>query len=72
MAWLFGTGFLVNGAAELGFDRPDLLRLGLFTAAALVASTCTAMRRAVAGRSPRVARSAEMPGVETAPVLVRQ
>lgn len=54
MAWLFGTGFLVNTAGELGFTGSDLLRLGLLVVAALGGSTCAAMRRAAAGRRPRV------------------
>ncbi|WP_329088827.1 MULTISPECIES: hypothetical protein [unclassified Streptosporangium] len=50
MAWFFGTGFLVNGAGELSFGRPDLLRLGLFVVVALGANAGTAVCRAVAAR----------------------
>ena len=48
MAWLFGTGFLVNTAGELGFTGSDLLHLGLLVVAALGGSTCAAMRRTAA------------------------
>ncbi|MGJ6963652.1 hypothetical protein ACSDR0_17250 [Streptosporangium sp. G11] len=50
MAWFFGTGFLVNGAGELSFGRPDLLRLGLFVVVALGANACAAAYRAIVAR----------------------
>ncbi|MGS2642523.1 hypothetical protein [Streptosporangium sp. LJ11] len=50
MAWFFGTGFLVNGAGELSFGRPDLVRLGMLVAVALGANACTAAYRVVAAR----------------------
>ncbi|MDP9847418.1 hypothetical protein [Streptosporangium lutulentum] len=60
-AWLFGTGFLVNGAGELSFGGSDLLRLGLLVVAALGGSTYAATRRA-AGR--RLRRSSEIAATE--------
>ncbi|MFF3440726.1 hypothetical protein [Streptosporangium sp. NPDC002721] len=50
MAWFFSTGFLVNGAGELSFGRPDLLRLGLLVVVALGANACAASYRAITAR----------------------
>ncbi|MEU8381358.1 hypothetical protein [Streptosporangium sp. NPDC048865] len=59
MAWSFGTGFLVNGAGELTFGRPDLLRLGLLVVVALGANACAAAYRAVTARRLGVPLPAE-------------
>ncbi|MFD1936815.1 hypothetical protein ACFSKW_35635 [Nonomuraea mangrovi] len=38
MVWCFTTGFLVNTAGELTLTRPDMLRFGVFAAAAFAGS----------------------------------
>lgn len=59
MVWCFTTGFLVNTAGELTFTRSDVLRLGVFAAAAFAGLVVAQSLRVVsvgADRRPDVPR----------------
>ncbi|MFI7131603.1 hypothetical protein ACIBQ1_38415 [Nonomuraea sp. NPDC050153] len=46
MSWCFATGFLVHAGGELAFGADDLVRLGAFTAVALMGCALAHARRA--------------------------